>query len=321
MGVRLTVLPAGSQTAESEISYQFDQQRVVIGRGAGADVRLPHLTVSETHAVLQLQGDEYCIVDSGSTNGTRVNGKRLVPSRPKPLQDGDRIQVGRYLLSVHTAAAVAASSTTERTAELARRLVRQVLDPAQPEIGPPELRIVNGPQAGQRLAIADAPSRALVGRGPSCQLVLSDAGVSREHMEVIRDMDGVLVRNLDSKNGIIVGQNAVTERRLKNGNEIALGETRLRFEDPAEASILQMSGLPDQRALPETANAMGPDDGAGPGPEAGRTEQDQESIAVQSPKRAARPVFPAGAELVIYLLAIAILVLSVAGLVLLLRAG
>ncbi len=318
MGLRLTVLSSGERTAGSEISYWFEQQRVVVGRGAGADVRLPHPTISKLHATIELRGGEYFLVDNGSTNGTRVNDGLLVPDRPKPLRDGDRIEVGCCLLSVHTAVVVAEPGTAERTAELARRLVRELLAPSASAPDPPLLEVVDGPDQGKRLAVPSPPARLKVGRDPSCQLLLSDCSVSREHMEIVRDLDGVLVRNLDSKNGIRVGEQEVVERRLKSGVEVALGNTRLRFEDPAEASVRQMTEQPDEKLPPrpvQEAKPVEPDEG---GEAVRRHNQPPPGGAERRPRGAP---LPAGAELLIYLLAAVILALSATGLIILLRAG
>ncbi|HZO50028.1 MAG TPA: DUF3662 and FHA domain-containing protein [Gaiellaceae bacterium] len=65
--------------------------RIVIGRSRECDVRLDDANVSRRHAELRHEGDEYWIVDLGSTNGTELNGKRVQRAR---LSDGDRIMLG-----------------------------------------------------------------------------------------------------------------------------------------------------------------------------------------------------------------------------------
>src|SRR5688500_11165295 len=127
MGVRIVVRGGSS---DAEVVYEFDQQRIVIGRGAGADVRIPQRTVSETHAVLRLEGTTWVVQDEGSTNGTRVNGTRVVAGRPKALRSGDTLELGGFVLAFSTGVAISESTSADRTAALARRLVREVLDPA-----------------------------------------------------------------------------------------------------------------------------------------------------------------------------------------------
>src|SRR5689334_22595990 len=62
------------------------------------------------------------------------------------------------------------------------------------------LSVIEGADSGATLE-ARRP-RVLVGTHPACDLVLSDAAVSRFHLEIGPDADGRLVlRDLDSRNG------------------------------------------------------------------------------------------------------------------------
>ena len=56
-----------------------------IGRAETADVLLPHETVSEQHAELQFDGAAWHLVDSGSANGTLVDGT-LLRAASQPIQ-------------------------------------------------------------------------------------------------------------------------------------------------------------------------------------------------------------------------------------------
>src|SRR5687768_14851063 len=124
MALRLTVRSAEGRPLPEELRYDLEQDRVTLGRSVGADVRLPHVTVSEHHAVVRFESDGYAITDGESTNGTRVNGDKLVPGRRKRLVDGDRIDIGVYSILFEGAKPSVETITAERTAELARRLFR-----------------------------------------------------------------------------------------------------------------------------------------------------------------------------------------------------
>ena len=55
--------------------------------------------VSRLHASLIAGPDgSWSVVDSGSPNGTLVNGSEIQPGEPVPLRDGDRIQLGAWTL-------------------------------------------------------------------------------------------------------------------------------------------------------------------------------------------------------------------------------
>jgi pSer/pThr/pTyr-binding forkhead associated (FHA) protein len=302
MAVRFVIRSAGGQALEEELAYGFDQSRIVFGRGSSADVRIPHLTVSDVHATVTLESNGYAIVDHESTNGTRVNGVRLAPNRKKRLRDGDLIEVGVYELAFVESVALAEPTTMERTAELARRLFRK----SNPgiRIAGPRLVVLTGLETGKSLSMPPPPSRALIGRDPSCQLVLSDPEVSGEHAEVVRDLDGVLIRNLDSKNGIQISGQLHAQKRLRDADELVLGSTRLLFEDPAQEPIERLDDEPDDELPipPEPAPSAAPAKPAEP-PRA-------------APTRAGGSRAPGlDADLLIYALAAIVIAISIAGLV------
>lgn len=56
--------------------------------------------VSRRHAKIHQKGNRFYIEDVGSANGTFLNGKRLTPYLPHPLQEGDELQLGKLQLSV-----------------------------------------------------------------------------------------------------------------------------------------------------------------------------------------------------------------------------
>jgi pSer/pThr/pTyr-binding forkhead associated (FHA) protein len=77
---------------------------VRIGRGAASDLRLGwDREVSRVHAELARLGDGWTVIDDGlSSNGTFVNGERLVGRRR--LSAGDEIRVGATVLTYRTLA-------------------------------------------------------------------------------------------------------------------------------------------------------------------------------------------------------------------------
>jgi hypothetical protein len=69
----------------------LDKPVTVIGRANECELRLDDPGVSRRHAEVRVNGNDAEIIDLGSTNGIRVNG-RAVPSAR--LVDGDRIDLG-----------------------------------------------------------------------------------------------------------------------------------------------------------------------------------------------------------------------------------
>jgi Nif-specific regulatory protein len=69
-----------------------------------------------------------------------------------------------------------------------------------------------------------------VGRAPTCQIVLKDERCSRNHLEVFISGEQWTLRDLDSRNGTIVGDQMVRgDWLLKPGDVIRIGRTQLVF--------------------------------------------------------------------------------------------
>ena len=71
-------------------------QRIThIGRGFTADLRLEQSHVSVSHAILVRHGRFMRVLDNRSSNGTFVNGRRVVATN---LADGDVLRVGPVVM-------------------------------------------------------------------------------------------------------------------------------------------------------------------------------------------------------------------------------
>jgi len=67
-----------------------DEVSIDLGRFGAAN-----LGVSRQHAQLLIEAGDVFLVDLGSSNGTRLNGKSLKAHQPYRLRDGDEMELGR----------------------------------------------------------------------------------------------------------------------------------------------------------------------------------------------------------------------------------
>ncbi len=81
--------------------FPLEGRCTTIGRKASNDIQIDNLAVSGEHARVIVVGDESCLEDMGSTNGSMLNG---LPVTRQVLQKGDVIGIGRYQLSYVTEA-------------------------------------------------------------------------------------------------------------------------------------------------------------------------------------------------------------------------
>ncbi len=95
---------------------------------------------------------------------------------------------------------------------------------------------LKGPRLSGRFAdgkVGEFPlaDRTSMGRHPNNTLRLVDREVSKEHCVVEKVGGNYLLRDLNSSNGTFVNGRKVRELRLRDGDEIALGNSRLVFHD------------------------------------------------------------------------------------------
>jgi len=83
---------AGSVVMPSGERIELDDGKSLIGRLADCQIQITDTNTSRHHAAIQRVGSGFVINDLGSTNGTIVNGERLVGEHR--LTDGDTITVG-----------------------------------------------------------------------------------------------------------------------------------------------------------------------------------------------------------------------------------
>ena len=86
-------LPDGSQDAV--LRFRPGGRRVNVGRGSDNDLYLNHASVSKVHAALMLNREGTLLVaDTGSTNGTFINGRRIAYGESRQIEDGDVVGFG-----------------------------------------------------------------------------------------------------------------------------------------------------------------------------------------------------------------------------------
>jgi hypothetical protein len=69
----------------------------------------------------------------------------------------------------------------------------------------------------------------VLGRDPSCDLVLNDVKCSRRHAVIEAGPDGLAIRDTESANGVFVNGRKVERARLAEGDLVRLGEVVLRI--------------------------------------------------------------------------------------------
>jgi pSer/pThr/pTyr-binding forkhead associated (FHA) protein len=72
--------------------FEITKPETLIGRAPTCDLQIPDDSMSREHAVVQCDGETATLEDLQSTNGVKVNGKRV---RSGELAHGDEIEIGQ----------------------------------------------------------------------------------------------------------------------------------------------------------------------------------------------------------------------------------
>ena len=96
--------------------------------------------------------------------------------------------------------------------------------------------VLTGAERGQRVRLVD---RLRIGKAPENDLVLSDDTVSRQHCELERRTQGIVLRDLGSTNHTRIGRTAVREAVVESGATISVGGVDLSLRvEPRQAVVL-----------------------------------------------------------------------------------
>lgn len=256
MPVTVVVKSASRGASDTEApSLTFDGTRVVIGRGSGSDVRLPDPSVSFRHATIRAQGSDYAIVDEGSTNGTWVGGVRLHPQSPRVVRSGDLVRVGRVWLELAIGQMPATPDLGLATRDLAFALVQRAMD-AVGDDTTAKLRIAEGPDLGAELRLVEEGRVYVLGRAETCDLPLADPDASREHAQVVRRGAQVMLRDLDSRNGVWLGEQKLAPSKdvvWKPPTMARIGVSVIALDEPVSAALAELEAAEDEALREEDA--------------------------------------------------------------------
>lgn len=138
---------------------------------------------------------------------TRLGERRVVFAPGKAVQNGVPVVEARFADRRHRDLAAPAGAT--RRISRHRDLVLRFAD-------------------GSSVALTHTPFS--IGRGPGNDLVLPVLSVSRQHAEIVQTAAGVTIRDLGSRNGIVVQGERVSDYALDDGEHVTLGDVEIWLE-------------------------------------------------------------------------------------------
>jgi pSer/pThr/pTyr-binding forkhead associated (FHA) protein len=321
MAVRFEVLDESGEPREDKVLV-LDGTRILIGRGPACDVRLPEVSVSLRHASIEVSGGRVQVRDERSTNGTFLGRDRVRPVAPMTLDKTSTVRVGRVRLRISVGTFAPESEPSIAARQLAYGLVAEALEERGIDVTP-VARCVAGEDEGVTLRLEEDGRAYRIGREDYVDLILKDGDVSREHSQLTRRGGVVLLRDLNSKNGTLLGEVEISSKRdipWKLGATLTLGHDEFLLDDPLGKALAAIESEPDAiladepEPEPEPAVAADEDEAPKPAPAPKRRPADRGAPSVQT-----ADIAPTRAELAILVTSLVVLGMSAIGLALVLR--
>ncbi len=195
------------------------EARYAIGKDAKNNIVLTDEGISPFHAEIRIDGDQVFISDTGSSNGTFVNGKRI--QRRTELRSADQIAIHTVeflLIDPKRDMSGAAEGATAISPALANIPVALSANAGKQGSGW-VLKAKTGSIVGKSFPVA-VTGRMVIGRANNCDIQLPANHVSRQHAEVQVVGGKLMVKDLNSSNGTYINRKKVTDGELKNGDEV-----------------------------------------------------------------------------------------------------
>ncbi len=297
MPVKLQVVMTIPGKDPREFEYEFEEDRISVGRDADNEIQVPLSTVSRKHCVLFRDEGEWYLEDLKSTHGTKHNGRPVGAGGKKLLRDGDTVDLIHFKITFENAELSSPDYSAEKTEALARKMVEEVLASIGKDGGEvPYVRVMNGPDEGKRFDITVDVSEAVVGRGNDCDFQINDANISRRHAIIRRDWNEITIEDAGSKNGVVINDRKIARpTALRDADEVLLGAVRLTYIDPSAKFIGKLDDIP---AFADAATGMeadaepeqddfdgnnGYDGEEGPGPDVDTRTTDGNDVVTMAP--------------------------------------
>ena len=217
------------------------RDEISIGRKEGNTIRLTERNVSRRHARLFRNNGAIFIEDLNSYNGIKVNGNRV--GGRVAVTEGDRIQIGDYLLGLREEHAASTREGREEpeAEESASMADAQSLSPESDALASshPAARLVCVSSNFAGLEFELSKPAMVLGRTEDNDLIVDHRSISRHHCRIVEEQGRSTIIDLHSANGVRVNGERYGKVELRRGDLIDLGHVCLRFVAPNEDFVFE----------------------------------------------------------------------------------
>jgi pSer/pThr/pTyr-binding forkhead associated (FHA) protein len=240
--------------------FELSKPKITLGRGLTNDITIADSKISRSHARIEVDDQgRVKLVDLGSTNGSRLNGEKVVEAQVHP---GDVITLGSSQLRYQYIPPSEDIGLTmiESEMDLDQTLADMVLPISLNDTEVDRL-VVHTPMRTWEIKLDDTVDSLTIGRDPGNDIVLDHPSVSRTHARLTRDHLTVSVKDLNSSNGIWVNGVKSDEVALEDGMVLRIGFANLIYKRGFQVEHLTIAGtsfkVPDRSPVVFAPGIMG----------------------------------------------------------------
>jgi|GEM_PF-3235791 len=207
---------------QEPVTHKLQKEKTLLGSGQECDVQIEAESLSRKHLLIIAEGDQFFVVDQGSTNGAFINEERLVPGQRASFTSFFPVKLG-----AHVTLALLSDEESGKTFDFAKDLAssKEKTSPGRTSPGMPIAEVKSGNTT--RSGFSAVP-------GASKRVPRSEARPSRKSATEIEDSQSQLIKIL--------------------AFVVAVGGSALFFymkEDPAEIAAAQQAAIVEVPKPPE----------------------------------------------------------------------
>ena len=202
--------------------YELTRPEIIIGRDPNVDISIPSPAVSRHHARLTREGEGYFLEDLGSSNGTFLNGERLLERRL--LKAGDQIRFGQAINLTYKAPTDIQQTVASSAPATPDNVVQTMLET---DVNIDDIKAGGTPRllvtvAGGNSQTYNLTSQVLtIGRGENNDIIIPSNIVSGQHARLERVNGGYQIEVVpQAKNPMLFEGRVLTGSRILDHGDI-----------------------------------------------------------------------------------------------------
>ncbi len=198
---------------------ELNKKRISIGRDKSNDIVLIEEDISGFHAEIHTEDENSFLVDSGSSNGTFVNGVHV--DKKHKLKPWDIVRFGKTQAEIidpekrrPTTLHKAIDDVSQKQADIPANgwSLKGLSDPVKNKVFPINKDMV-------------------LGRDKDCDIVISSEMISRQHAKIVFLENNLSIQDMKSSNFTYVNEKKISSLALKDGDVIKLDKISFKVQN------------------------------------------------------------------------------------------